>query len=137
MAVVPELPIVGIQTDTQAPNKTYKLDFDRGRIVGYVDGEDALRQAATKALYTPRFDCYAYDDQYGSEIGSLLGKQNVTREYIEAEIEFILQDALCQDGRFSGIEDLSMSFDSDDAFFSFTLDTVLGQTRMEGATDYV
>lgn len=137
MAIIPEIPSANVQTDTQIPNRTYKLDLDNGHIIGYVDGEEALQQAASKALYTPRFRCYAYDDQYGSELFSLLGNKDVTREYIMAEIEFILQDTLCQDGRFTGIDDLVISFDSDDAYFSFVLNTILGQTRMEGETNYV
>lgn len=137
MAVVPEFPILQIQDETQVPNRTYKLDFDKGRIIGYVDGEDALQQAAAKALYTPRFDCFAYDDQYGSEINSLLGNPDVTREYLESEMEFILKDTLCQDGRFSGIDDLEIQFESDEAFFSFILNTVLGQIQIEGVTNGV
>lgn len=137
MAVVPEFPIVAIQEETQIPNRTYKLDLDKGRIIGYVDDMDAINQAAMKALYTPRLDCYAYDDQYGSEIKTLLGNANATRDYIEAEMEFLLNDALCADGRFSGIEDLTMEFDGDEAHFTFTADTTLGQLQMEGATDSV
>lgn len=137
MAVVPDFPIVGIQEEVQIPNKTYKLDLDRGRIIGYVDDMDALNQAAMKTLYTPRLDCYAYDDQYGSEISTLIGNPNATREYIEAEMEFLLNDALCADGRFSGIEDLTMDFDGDEAHFTFIADTTLGKIQMEGATDSV
>lgn len=137
MAVVPDFPISEIQEDTALPNRTYQLDLDNGRIVGFVDGMEALRQAAKKALYTPRFDCLAYDDQYGSEIKSLLGNKNVTREYIEAEMEFILKDTLCQDGRITDIHDLDMSFDSDEAQFSFVMDTILGNTEVIGATDDV
>lgn len=137
MAVIPETPSVSVQVETQIPNRTYKLDLDKGRIVGFVDGEEALQQAAEKAIRTPRFNCYAYDDQYGSELTSLLSTPNVSREYIEAEIEFILQDTLCQDGRISSIEDLSISFDSDEAYFTFIVNTILGQIRMEGTTDYV
>ena len=95
MAVVPEFPIVAVQEETQIPNRTYRLDMDSGHIVGYVDGEDALQQAAKKALRTPRFDCFAYDDQYGSELSHQIGNKDVTREYIQSEIEFILKDALC------------------------------------------
>lgn len=137
MAVIPETPSVSVQVETQIPNRTYKLDLDKGHIVGFVDGEEALQQAAEKAIRTPRFNCYAYDDQYGSELTSLLSTPNVSREYIEAEIEFILQDTLCQDGRISSIEDLSISFDSDEAYFTFIVNTILGQIRMEGTTDYV
>lgn len=137
MAVVPDFPIVSIQEEVQIPNKTYKLDLDKGRIIGYVDDTEALNQAAMKSLYTPRFDCYAYDDQYGSEVGTLLGNPNATREYIEAEMEFLLNDALCADGRFSGIEDLTMDFEGDEAHFAFIADTTLGKIQMEGATDSV
>lgn len=137
MSVVPDFPIVEIQDESQIPNRTYKLDLDKGRIIGFVDDEIAIQQAAAKALRTPRFDCYAYDDQYGSGVSRLLGDKNVTQEYIEAEMEFLLNDALCADGRFLGIEDLKMSFDGDEAFFSFIADTSFGKTQMEGATDSV
>lgn len=137
MAVVPDFPIVEVREETQIPSRTYKLDLDRGRIVGYVDDEEAIQQAAAKILRTPRFGCYAYNDQYGSEIMRLLGDKNVTREYIEVEMDFLLNDALCADGRFLGIEDLKMTFDGDEAFFSFTADTTFGKLAMEGATDDV
>lgn len=131
MAVFPEFPIVEIKEESQIPNRTYKLDLDAGRIVGYVDDDDAIQQAAAKILYTPRFDCYAYDDQYGSEIKSLLGNKDVTREYIEAELEFLIQDALCADGRFQGISDLTMRFDGDAAYFTFNAETTEGDTELE------
>lgn len=137
MAVVPDFPISEVQEETAIPNRTYKLDLDNGRIIGFVDGEEALQQAAVKALYTPRFDCLAYDNQYGSEIKSLLGNKDVTREYIEAEMEFILEDTLCQDGRITGISDLDMSFDADNAEFTFRMNTILGDTEVTGATGNV
>ena len=137
MAVVPEFPIVAVQEETQIPNRTYRLDMDSGHIVGYVDGEDALQQAAKKALRTPRFDCFAYDDQYGSELLHLIGNKDVTREYIQSEIEFILKDALCQDGRFTDVRDITIDFEGDSAHFSCTAVTVTGETELEGATDDV
>lgn len=137
MAVVPEIPAVEVLMDTQISNRTYKLDLEKGRIVGFVDGEQALQQAAEKSIRTPRFGCYAYDDQYGSEMVSLLGTPNVSREYIESEFAFVLQDAICADGRFTGIDDLKVTFDSDEAYFSFIINTILGQTRLEGTSDYV
>lgn len=137
MAVVPDFPIVAVQDEEQIPNRTYKLDIEAGRIVGFVDDDEAVNQAAMKAMKTPRFKCYAYDDQYGSEISQLLGNSEVTREYIEAEMEFLLNDALCADGRFSGIDDLTMEFIGDDARFAFVAYTSLGKMQMEGATDGV
>ena len=137
MAVVPEFPIVAVQEETQIPNRTYRLDMDSGHIIGFVDGEGALHQAVQKALRTPRFDCYAYDDQYGSELGSLVSNNEVTREYIQSEIEFILKDALCQDGRFTDVRDITIDFAGDSANFSFMAVTVTGEVELEGATDDV
>jgi len=137
MAIVPDFPIVTIQEEVQIPNRTYKLDLEKGRIVGYVDDEEAIAQAAMKVLRTPRMGCYAYDDQYGSEVATLLGNPNLTREYIEAEMEFILQDSLRADGRFLGIEDLQMTFSGDAAFFTFIASTTQGEIELEGVSNDV
>jgi len=36
------------------PTRTYKLDFDKGKIGGIVDGKDALKQFIHKAVITAR-----------------------------------------------------------------------------------
>jgi len=137
MAVVPEFPIISVQEETQIPTRTYRLDMDSGHIIGFIDGEEALRQAASKALRTPRFDCYAYTDQYGSELGSLIGNNDVTREYIQSEIEFILKDALCQDGRFTDVRDITIEFDGDVANFTCIAVSASGETELEGVAENV
>ncbi len=137
MSVVPDFPIVAVQEEVQIPNRTYRLDFDAGRIAGFTDDMDAINQAAMKALYTPRFGCYAYDDQYGSEIEALIGNPGATRSYIQAKMDFLLNDALCADGRFESITDLQMEFEGDSARFSCIAHTTLGQIQLEGATNGV
>ena len=69
------IPISGIEEEKEQPSLTYKLDLDTGRIVGKVDGLEAVNQFILKALLTPRFHCLVYDNQYGSEI-----KDTVTDE---------------------------------------------------------
>lgn len=137
MSVVPDFPIVAIREETQIPNRTYKLDFDKNRIIGYVDGEEAIQQAIVKTLYTPRFGCYAYDDQYGNEVKRLLSDKNLTMEYVEAEMKFLLQDALCADGRIYDIKDMELKINGDEVFISFSADTTLGKIQTEGANKYV
>ena len=39
------------------PSKTYHLDLQRGRIVGFVDGYEAIKQAIIKIMLTEK---YAY-----------------------------------------------------------------------------
>ena len=36
------LPVTVVEEAGELPNKTYKLDLDRGRIIGYVDGQASV-----------------------------------------------------------------------------------------------
>lgn len=132
MAIYPEFPIDGIAADTKIPTRTYKLDIENGRIADYVNDIDAVNQMIKKAILTPRFDCYAYDDQYGSEIIKLIRTETVTREYIESEIESLLDDTLMADSRIDSLSDISCSFDGDKADIAFTAHTAFGITNLKG-----
>ena len=44
------IPISGIEEEKEQPSLTYKLDLDTGRIVGKVDGLEAVNQFILKAL---------------------------------------------------------------------------------------
>lgn len=68
-------------------SRTYKLDLDAGRIIGFVDDIDAVEQAIRKAIATPRFDCLIYDDQYGSETACADMAVGATEEYRRSAIE--------------------------------------------------
>ena len=46
----------------------FTIDWDEGRIIGFVDGQEAMNQYIKKAILTPRFRCLIYSNQYGSEI---------------------------------------------------------------------
>ena len=59
------IPIDEVTEAEEQPSLTYRLDLDNGRIVGKVDGLEAVNQAIRKAIITPRFKCLIYDDQYG------------------------------------------------------------------------
>lgn len=76
------IPISGIEEEKEQPSLTYKLDLDTGRIVGKVDGLEAVNQFILKALLTPRFHCLVYDNQYGSEIKDTVTDESATEELI-------------------------------------------------------
>lgn len=80
-------------------SKTYKIDFENGRIIGYVEDQDAVRQFMHKALTTPRFKCLIYTSLYGSEIKERLIDDEATTEYLEADMQRMVEDALLYDGR--------------------------------------
>ena len=83
MAMI-SLPFETIDEGEVETSKTYRIDWENGRISGYVDGIEAMKQFIKKAILTPRFKCLIYDSQYGSEIRDTLIAPGITREYIEA-----------------------------------------------------
>lgn len=80
MALIPTPSVVTIgQTVTvtpaaEQPTKTYKVDFDTGRVAGYVDETEAMKQAIFKILSTERFLYLIYSWNYGIELNAVVGK---------------------------------------------------------------
>lgn len=124
------IPIDTVEEAQEAPSLTYKLDLDKGRIVGRIDGQEAVKQAIRKALITPRFKCLIYDNQYGSEIEDAIIAADASQEYIETVVEGFVRDALKPDTRITNITDFSISFEDDAALISFTADTIFGKTEI-------
>lgn len=110
---------------------TYYVDWDNGRIVGYCDKLEAVKQFIKKALITPRFKCLIYDSQYGSEIRESVIRNNATREYIETEMPFLVSDALIHDERIQKVYNITFEFlDSyplaDSVIIRCDVDTIFG-----------
>ena len=107
------------------PSKTYRIDFQTGRISGTVDGRDAMVQAIRKILQTERFQYLIYSWNYGMEWSRLIGK---SRETALANLKQQLESALLQDDRI-----LSNVTDSGRRFLtvSFTANTIFGAVGEE------
>lgn len=125
------LPIGEIVEEEETPSTTYKLDLEAGRIVGVVDGIEAVEQAILKALLTPRFKCEIYDNQYGSEIGDAVIAADATPEYVETVIPGFVKDALKPDTRILDVYDFEFEFKGDEAYIFFRVNTIFGETEME------
>ena len=125
------LPISEVTEEQEQPSRTYKLDLDKGRIVGTVDGLEAVNQAIHKAIITPRFKCLIYDNQYGSEIQEAIIAQDATPEYTEAVIPGFIKDALKTDTRILSVYDFQFEFRADGAYIFFRADTIFGETVFE------
>lgn len=125
------LPVAEIEEAKESPSLTYKLDLDKGRIVGKIDKLEAVNQAIRKAIITPRFKCLIYDNQYGSEIEDAVISNDATQEYIETAIEGFIADTLKPDRRILSVSDFSISFEGDSAYISFKADTIFGVTTVE------
>lgn len=125
------LPITDVVEETEKPSKTYRLDLDAGRIVGSIDGIEAVNQAIRKAIITPRFKCLIYDNQYGSEVTEAVIAKDASPEYIEAVIPGFVKDALKPDTRILDVYDFDFEFKGDGAYIFFRADTIYGETEFE------
>ena len=124
------LPITVVVEEEEKPTKTYGLDLENGRIVGTIDGIDAVRQAILKILLTPRFRCLIYDDQYGSELADVIIAKDASRDFIESSAEGFVRDALLVDSRIIDISGFSATVDGDECYIEFTAETIYGTTEI-------
>ena len=93
------------QAETYA-SKTYKINLEEKRIIGKVDGLEAVKQAVYKILHTERFSCLIYSWDYGVEFDQLIGKDY---EFIVGDLQRRIEEALLQDDRIKAIEDVKIS----------------------------
>ncbi len=132
MALDIPIPFDTIEEEQEIPSRTYRIDWDEGRIIGFVDGQEAMRQYIKKALITPRFRCLIYSNQYGSEIEDMLIQRDATREYIETKAGFLVTDALIYDPRILRVYNIVIQFMDtyplqDSCVITFDVDTIYGQ----------
>ena len=145
------IPVTTVQEAAEPPTKTYRLDLEEGRILGMVDGQEAVRQAIHKAIITPRWKCLIYDNQYGSEIESAViqSQGRANRDYIEAVVPGFVRDALRPDSRVTLVYNFVFAFtpeekakyfpaqydilgdEGDSVFVSFYADTIYGTVQIE------
>ncbi len=107
----------------QQPSRTYRLDIPKGRSVGMTDGLDAVKQAVFKILQTERFRYAIYSSDYGHELVSLLGNNP---EYVRSEVSRRIQEALLQDDRIAGIQNLQVVNEGDSLSATFTVASDFG-----------
>ncbi len=125
------IPINTVTEEEEKPSLTYKLDLAAGRIVGQIDGLEAVNQAIQKAIITPRFKCLIYDNQYGSEIIDAIIAQDATPEYKKTVILGFIKDALKPDTRILDVYDFQIEFLGDCASIFLKVDTIFGETEIK------
>lgn len=125
------IPVAEVAEATERPSRTYRLDLENGRIVGFVDGLEAVKQAISKAIITPRFKCLIYDSQYGCEAEEAIITEDATQDYARAVAEGFVVDALRPDTRVLKVRDFAVEFEEDGAHISFEAETIYGVARLE------
>lgn len=88
------------------PTKTYSLDTENNRVVGYTSGIEAMKQAIYKILATERFENIIYSWNYGIEIENYQGK---LYQYIYSVLSEKITEALMQDDRITDVYDFEFT----------------------------
>ena len=114
---------------TREPSLTYKLDTERNRVVGYVNGREAYKQAIYKILNTERYEYVIYSWNYGVELKSLIG---MPIYYVIPELERRITEAIENDDRTVSVS--NFEFDTSKrgvVHVKFTATSVYGEEIIE------
>jgi hypothetical protein len=109
---------IGSQQAQQQTSRTYHIDLVTNRIVGMIDGLEAVKQAVFHILATERFEHLIYSGNHGSELADLPGKEQAL---VRAELSRRIRSALLQDDRIIDIQDMQINLTGDEAFAQFTV----------------
>ena len=116
------------EIETQ-PSQTYKMDLDGDSIRGFVDEQDAMKQAVFRILQTERYQYIIYPWYYGIETLDLYGEP-VT--YVVPELERRISEALAIDERITGVTDFEFDLETKGEVHAFfTVNTIYGDIKAE------
>lgn len=112
--------------------KTYRVKIatngEDDRIVGYVDGLEAIKQSVYFILSTERYPYIIYTWNYGIELNDLIGQP---MPYVMSEVERRVTDALTQDDRIISVGDFDFTVDHNKLSVTFNVVTNQGNLPTE------
>ncbi len=114
------------QKNTPLPSgsKSFRIDWQKNRLFGTVEGKDLILQSAAAILATERYRYTIYSDHYGNE---LLTSIQQGKEISPEQAKQLVQEALSVDPRILSVENFSFSHAGDEVFLSMTLCTDEGE----------
>jgi len=119
-----------LDEDTLLPSLTYKVDWENNRMVGRVDGVDAVLQFIQKTLNTDKYAWEIYNWYFGNEIQSLIGKPH---GYAKVELLRIIEESLLVDARILSIGEIVFEqMTSDSLAATFDVVTIFGNLTYNG-----
>lgn len=111
--------------------RTYAMDFANKRIIGHVDGKEAVMQSIRKILSTRRFAHLIYNDQYGFDVMNRISV-GLTEQYLDSDIPQMTEEALMTDDRITGIGNFVYDITGDNIYVEFTAYTIYGDVNVRG-----
>ncbi len=119
--------ILQINESTE-PSNTFFIDFEKGRISGFIDEKEAVKQAIMLILNTERYKFLIYSWNYGAELEALIGTHP---DIVEDEVERLISEALLQDDRITTVYDFEFSRNRDTLLVNFKVDSIYGDIDVE------
>ena len=119
--------ILQINESTE-PSNTFFIDFEKGRISGFIDEKEAVKQAIMLILNTERYKFLIYSWNYGTELEALVGTHP---DIVEDEAERLISEALLQDDRITTVYDFEFSRNRDTLLVNFKVDSIYGDIDIE------
>lgn len=117
------------------PSKNYKMQNGKEKhINGYNDELEAMKQVIYKILNTNRYEYQIYSWNYGIELSGLLGEPV---DYVCAELQRRISEALIQDDRINYVDDFSFELIKNNTInASFIVHTIYGNVIGEKAVNF-
>ncbi len=110
--------------------REYGIDFDTGQLTGkIVEGKDAIKVWIWNCLHTSRFRHGIYSWDFGWNPEEYIG-QAVTADYIQADAQTEIEEALMMNPYITGIYDFSATLEDTVLQITFTAGTILGDVEV-------
>src|SRR5690606_10014182 len=115
-------------TEEIQPSLTFGIDFEKGRIIGMIDGLEAVKQAVFIILQTERYRYLIFSPDFGSELQGLIGRDPL---FVQSELKRRIREALMQDDRIEDVTNFNIQFNGDSALVRFTVVSIFGNFEAE------
>ena len=113
----------------EQPSLTYKMDLNGDSVRGFVDEQEAMKQAIFRILNTERYQFIIYPWYYGIETIDLYGEP-VT--YVCPELERRITEALLIDTRIISVTDFEFDLEVKGVVHAmFTVNTIYGKIKAD------
>ena len=118
----------------EQPTHTYKMNLASELVRGYIDNQEAMKQAIYKILNTERYQYVMYSWNYGIELLDLYGEPV---SYVCPELERRITEALTWDDRIKSVDNFEFNISKKgEILVTFTAHTVFGDVVAEKVVNF-
>lgn len=126
--MIPLLPTLNNESDLNQNTKSPRIDFEKKRFVGWIEGNGAVAQYVHTALDVERYENLLHTWQFGIERNDLYG---MPVDYVIAELKRRIEDALSVDDRITAVDTFEFSVKGRTISSKFVVHTIYGDDDLE------